>query len=79
MNEQGPTKEVAIPAENRCRTHNMKRDTYVECSACDGSGSVFEEGDYPGDWMCGEHRCHSCGGSGGYMECYLCAEGDDYG
>jgi DnaJ-class molecular chaperone len=77
--ERPPSETVVIPVEDRCRTHNAKRDTYVECVTCDGSGEVFEEGDYPGDWLRGNHRCHNCGGRGGYMECYICAtEVDDY-
>lgn len=77
MSEHLPSEQVATPVEDRCLTHNVKRDTWIECRVCDGHGEVFEEGDYPGDWLRGVHRCHNCGGQGGYNECFVCLEDDD--
>lgn len=62
------------PEQGRCQAHNHVRDTWVECSRCRGDGETYSEPDYDGDWAAGYQRCYSCGGSGGYYECFLCAE-----
>lgn len=78
-NAQPSADQSAAPKFETCRTHNHVRDTWTECRACRGDGETYSEPDYEGDWAAGYHRCHSCGGAGGYYECFLCLEeGDDY-
>lgn len=61
---------------NRCRTHNAECDVEVECSTCNGEGSVEDDEGGVREWV----TCWQCKGSGmsPWLECQYCLDEDDY-